>query len=276
MAARSWCFTEHNVETEYKEVDGVRYMVYQKERCPETGKEHLQGYVELHKPQRISWLKKHISGTAHWESRKGTRDEAKAYCMKTDTRVGEPVEIGKWNEKGQGQRTDLDAAAELIKKNPKKAMDNMVDEMPSLFIKYHRGIEKMADNLMYRETKVKFRKVETYVYWGEAGTGKTREVFENVNDLYILSKDADTLWFDGYNGEDAILIDDFYGNIKYDFLLRLLDGYPCRLPIKGGHKWAMWTRVFITSNKKPEEWYSFGLLPALERRLTEITYFPNI
>lgn len=38
-------------------------------------------------------------------------------------------------------------------------------------------------------------------------------------------------------------------------LLQVLDIYPLRLPIKGGFTLARWTRVILTSNIHPRDWY---------------------
>ena len=62
-------------------------------------------------------------------------------------------------------------------------------------------------------------------------------------------------WWDGYDGEEILLIDDFYGQVQVARMLHLLRGYQCRLPIKGGFTYAQWQKVYITSNNPPHEWY---------------------
>jgi len=117
-----------------------------------------------------------------------------------------------------------------------------------------------------------FRVINTEVYWGEAGCGKTRKAVEENPDHYILTTDGEgKVWFDGYAGEKTLILDDFYGGIKYSYLLRLLDGYKCRLEVKGSFTYAMWDKIIITSNKPPNDWYHHGLTPALKRRLTKTT-----
>jgi len=77
-----WCFTENlALRSWVKLPDGVTYMVWQLEKVAHL---HCQGYVELAHNQRISWVRKHISDTAHWEIRaKGSSGElARHYCMK--------------------------------------------------------------------------------------------------------------------------------------------------------------------------------------------------
>lgn len=56
--ARDWCFTINNpvqTEQEFMEylqtVKDLRYVVFQRERAPETGTEHYQGYFEFTQPK---------------------------------------------------------------------------------------------------------------------------------------------------------------------------------------------------------------------------------
>lgn len=62
--ARDWCFTINNpVQTEQEflsylqSVPDLRYVVFQRERAPETGTEHYQGYFEFTQPNGLLPLK---------------------------------------------------------------------------------------------------------------------------------------------------------------------------------------------------------------------------
>ena len=65
--ARDWCFTINNpVQSEQefleylKTVSDLRYAVFQRERAPETGTEHYQGYFEFNKPKWFNTIKKYL------------------------------------------------------------------------------------------------------------------------------------------------------------------------------------------------------------------------
>ena len=120
------------------------------------------------------------------------------------------------------------------------------------------------------------RSVLVLVYWGDSGTGKTRKAIEDSGSDFFILDQGERVWFDGYDGEKTLIVDDYYGWIKYGMLLRILDGHPYRAEIKGGFRWALWTRVIITSNKKPEDWYQQGLTPALKRRITKVVHFAQL
>lgn len=275
MRSRNWCFTKYGDLENPAELsiddDRVRYCVWQLEKCPSTGRNHLQGYIEFRNPVRMGGVKRIFGDdTLHLEARRGSRKQAVEYCTKEDSRVQGPWTIG--TEPKQGERRDLHGVAELISSGC--TMDEVRTLHPVDYIRYRRGIEALhARELVERSRE--FRMLEVHVYYGEAGTGKTRAAVDGSDDYYILDQ-GERVWFDGYEGESLLIIDDFYGWIKYGMLLRILDGYQLRLEIKGGFTYALWKRVIITSNKPPEEWYAHGMTPALARRITKRVHFANL
>lgn len=241
------------------------YLIYGEEICPTTGRTHWQSYAEFDNAVTMSTIKKRFKDkTIHIEARRGSQLEAITYCKKD----GKYTEVGK--AKSQGQRTDLEIIAkDLVEGN--KTIEDVMVENPLLYCKYRNGLKDLGGLGAKRKAST-FRKIYTEVLFGDAGTGKTRKAVEENPDHYILDTDGDgKLWFDGYNGESTLILDDFYGGIKYSYLLRLLDGYKCRLDVKGSFTYAQWTKIIITSNKDPREWYHYGLTGALDRRITKIT-----
>ena len=91
--------------------------------------------------------------------------------------------------------------------------------------------------------------------------------------MYI--KDPNSKWWDGYNGQELVIIDEFSGVINVTHLLRWLDRYPCRVEVKGASKVLRATKFWITSNIDPRNWYA-EITPeqknALMRRM-DITQF---
>jgi len=56
-------------------------------------------------------------------------------------------------------------------------------------------------------------------------------------------------------GEETIIIDEFYGWLAWDYLLRLLDRYPFSLDTKHGTVQCSAKKIVLTSNKHPSLWY---------------------
>lgn len=92
------------------------------------------------------------------------------------------------------------------------------------------------------------------VFWGATGTGKSRLAWGEAG-MGAFPKDPRTKFWDGYNGEDHVVIDEFRGSIDIGHLLRWLDRYPVRVEIKGSATVLRCSKIWITSNLCPEQWY---------------------
>ncbi len=73
------------------------------------------------------------------------------------------------------------------------------------------------------------------VFWGKTGTGKSRRAWDEAG-LDAYCKDPRTKFWDGYQDEENVVIDEFQGGIDISHLLRWLDRYPVRVEIKGASK----------------------------------------
>lgn len=163
---RSWCFTlffNENVTTLSIDHDfsnpAIRYVSYQYEICPTTQRRHAQGYVEFNRAFRISGVKGVIPklGTAHLERRNGTRDQARDYTTKEETRApGEgngPFQKGEWEAGGQGARSDVDAYAKRVKElvaeglAPADRRRKLGEEMPGTHMRFRAHAEGLAADL---------------------------------------------------------------------------------------------------------------------------------
>lgn len=88
-------------------------------------------------------------------------------------------------------------------------------------------------------------------------------------------KDPRTKFWDGYQNESAVIIDEFRGGIDIAHLLRWLDRYPVRVEIKGSSTTLLADSFWITSNLSPFQWYSDAdpmTVEALMRRLNIIEF----
>jgi hypothetical protein len=273
-SSRNWCFTYFFYVWEDIEffLDlKCRGIIFQEEMCPNTQTPHLQGFIRFARAYTLSQVKAvfpihmhHI----HLESAVSPVD-AVAYCRKGDTRFGECYEEGDLMFK-QGESRELMAAYESIRDGT--SYSKLVRSFPIQCIRHIRGLS-FVKNVLDFERDAHFRTVTVLVLYGCSGAGKTRACYQLHPGLYKLDRSASggNVWFDGYDGQTTLLIDDFYGWIPYGQLLNILDGYPLRLDVKGGHTRAAWTTVLLTSNVHPSEWYRTlhpsGCSPALRRRL---------
>lgn len=245
--AKAWVFTLNNpLDTEEKELPGsvegdiVTYICWGRE-TGEEGTPHLQGYLETEQRIRLPGLKK-IEGLqrAHFEVRRGTQEQAIVYCRKD----GDFLEFGTKCVVSRGRRSDLQSFKESVDEG-----DTEIEVAEK-----HFGVWGSHPELYHRYRRLRAeklsREVRVVFLWGEPGTGKTRGVFESYPDVWINS-DPTLQWFDGYNGEETVLLDDYRGGASDAFILKVLDRYPLQVPVKGGFRPWLPTTIFISSNADP-------------------------
>lgn len=298
---KDWCFTLNNpaladaVIGDRLKQGGADYVVFQHEvgengMCESltfldrpslslVGTHHIQGYVEFTKKKRLAAVKKMLE-TAHWEGRRGTREQARDYCMKVESRrlvTDVPVELGVWSTKkgDQGKRTDLAMAIELVKEG--RGLKRVFEEYPEVFVKHHNGLRSLAGY----EVMDRLEPPDVEVYYGPPGCGKTRMARQlEDGETRWDSSIGDGTWFDGYDGQDIAIMDDFDGKFsatKLRDFLKLIDRYAIRVPVKGS--FVVWCPrvVRITTNIHPSKWWEWEgreeQLPALFRRFTRVYHW---
>ena len=145
---------------------------------------HIQAYVWLKERKRLPGMKK-IDSHAHFEPVKFDNG-ASSYCLKEETRLEGPIELGEKPMLRQSQK-DWDKIHEL-------AATGRKDEIPKDVLVRHYGnickIEK--DNI-----KVPKRTEPKNVEWhyGATGTGKSRAAWDQYPDAYLKE---DNKWWCGY------------------------------------------------------------------------------
>lgn len=116
-----------------------------------------------------------------------------------------------------------------------------------------------------------------YVFWGATGTGKSRTAWEEAG-LDAYPKDPRTKWWDGYTGQEHVVIDEFRGGVDIAHVLRWFDRYPVLVETKGGSIPLRAATIWVTSNLPPDQWYpdlDADTVAALRRRL-EIKHFVSL
>lgn len=243
--ARSFCFTHNNYgEDDLASLQALTFVKYGcvGKEIGESGTPHLQGYLLVKNPKELSAMIKALKnalGTApHVEICKGSPQSNIEYCSKGG-------DVTEWGTKPKmGRRMDLEHAAEMVREG--KRMIEIADEHPGTFIRYHKGIRAYKE-LHDAEKAAGWRDVKCYLLTGPTGCGKTRHAMASADRVYKI-QGSDLQWWDGYEGEETILIDEYANDMKITKLLALLDGYKLRLPVKGGFTYAAWKEVWITTN----------------------------
>lgn len=204
--SKSWSFTINSPTPEeeaHLETVDVQYIVWQIEGGTNI---HIQGYVQLHTKCALRKVKETIGARGHFEISRGSPQQNTDYCTKLESRIrpggcrGTMVTPGK--------RTDLSSFTEAIKSGANNAQ--LITDHLHEFYKYSRVVDTVR--LAFREPRNWEMVVK--VFYGESGTGKSHRAEAEAGDSrYFLSKGdkGQVTWWDGYNGQDSVIIDDFYG-----------------------------------------------------------------
>lgn len=266
MQGSRWCFTLNNYNDD--DVNIIKsiphmYLVFGYE-VSESGTHHLQGFLTLKNKKRLSGMKK-LHGTAHWEVAKGTSLQASDYCKKENNffEDGTPP--------SQGKRTDIQQVCNMIKQGVSTVV--VANEFPSVYIKFHRGIEQLALKLQVPYTHSELRGLW---FTGKPGSGKSLFA-RRFAPFYLKPQNK---WFDGYAGEQTIILDDFdTGGIALGHHLKIwTDRYACTGETKGGTVHLRHHQFIITSNFTIEQMFSDvpEIMHAILRRFTvrDFNLFP--
>lgn len=258
---RGWSLVKNNYDDKdfthlYNHKWKTKYVVIGFEEGEKEKTPHLQCYVYWDAAKSFSSMKKEFYSW-HIEAAVSSAEKNREYCIKE----------GKFFEKGempkQGKRTDLEEIAEAI--DDGADMYDISRMWKSQYIRYHRGIEK------YRAIGFGDRTEPPTVlwYWGESGSGKTREATSSAS---FYMKDG-THWWDGYEQQETIVIDDFDGRWPFRDLLRLLDRYPYQGQYKGGYVKINSSQIIITCEYPPEHFWVHTELAQILRRITQVKKF---
>lgn len=250
----------------------MKTLVYQMERCPSTGRTHLQGALALKQAARMRAVKQLLHcETAHLEI---CRDLPAAirYSQKEESRVAGPWTLGQL-QSAQGARSDITRATDLILKGA--ALREVAEHCPVVYAKLYKGLQA----LQAATKRPGQRERRCALLYGETGTGKTKMAYDLFgHDLYRVACIKNG-WFDGYDGERYVLLDECGpGMFHWNKLKEITDRYPMKVAVKGG--FLTWDPevVILTSNCPLMLWYQDvkGMNPmdyrAIERRIKQFKF----
>ena len=294
----------------------MKGLVYQQESAPRCGM-HWQIFVEFDQKIRAKEvvqaldypvLAKGEEATDNVEGHKnrvscvcsfGQVEQAASYCSSSEycrsCHAGNSPWFGKECKEGCDQRV-----AKTILVEPKKfgdfaptvpikkkhewaiecikagwSMKEIVDEQPAYAAYASRFLDRAF--MIYAPKRNWAPKV--YWLWGPAGTDKSRMAQAVKEGAYI--KPPDTKWFDGYDGQDVVILNDLRkGTFTFNYLLELLDRYPFLVEVKGGYRQFVARVVIITCSKSHAElWAQIAgceneHLGQLTRRITKEVQLP--
>lgn len=265
--AKHWCFTVFNNLDDLSRFKHphVVYVIIGREICPNTQRLHGQGYLQFTGKKRLTWIKKHIDAGAHWENCRGSDADNYTYCNKDGNLLLEHGEREKITR--QGKRTDYAAAMEAIRSG--RTMLEVAHDHAAVWFPYQRAVQEYARLVSCVEAKKRAMPTIWVFFSEESGTGKTTCAEAMFPGAYWKDNGK---WWDGYDGHETVVFDEWRSDIKFRQLLKLLDTSPMTVEVKGGVVPLKATTFVFTTNFHPNVWYPGVVRGAncpLTRRLRE-------
>jgi len=237
--------------------DKSTYIVMGKERAPTTGQQHIQGYVELKKKARRTELVKLLA--CFWEPAKGSGEQNREYC----TKEGDYFEYGEFKEADPGERErNRWAVARLQATRGEDVEDSQI------FICHYNSIRAIKRDYMNKPADAD--DVTGVWIYGPAGVGKSRKARLDFPNAYLKMCNK---WWDGYQGEDYAIIDDFdkSHSVLGHHLKIWADRYAFIGEVKGTACTLRPKKVIVTSQYSIDEiWEDAETREALHRRFKVI------
>jgi len=262
---REWVYTINNyTEDDLAAIRSIksRYHIW----APEVGKEgtpHIQGYIVFTSQRTRKAISKDLKRA--WLAPRAKKSKP-VYCRdyirgpyekngKKKPFNPEHVETG--TIPAQGERNDAIECLDFINQGKRKRDVLDHEDHTHVLRKFPRYVDFACSIAEERRARAEYKArifPTVHVRWSrESGTGKTTEAEEMDPIRAQITKDH--VWFDGYDAHEAILFDEFEGEIPFNQFKQLIDKFPIRLEVKGGNKWRLCRHIWITSNKPPNEWY---------------------
>lgn len=236
----------------------IVYSKGQLEKCPLTNELHWQYTVCYEKKVRPRTVKATLGDKVHCEL--SNSEQTLKYVWKDETSEGRRWEWGKLPFK-RNSKPDWDKIKQAAKEG--RLDDDVIPS--SVFVCNYASLKKIKMDYMQGEAIQK----DVNVFWGETGVGKSRRAWYEAG-LDAYPKTPTTKFWDGYQGQGKVVIDEFTGQIEITHMLRWLDRYPVLVETKGSGTVLKASQIWITSNLHPTDWYKTVpdvQLEALLRRL---------
>ena len=253
--SNGWCFTLNNYEISDYDLllsTECQYVIIGKE-VSESGTPHLQGFIYFSARKSLKQLKK-LHDKCHWEMTKGSIEQNIGYCSKEDRFEERGVAPMSQKKKGEEGKKSIEERWELAKAG-------RFQELPPEQIKTYEYIFAKCQTVEDRPL------LENIWIYGSSGSGKSRYVRDNHAEFYSkpMSK-----WWDGYNQEDVVVLDDFdptHGKFLGYFLKIWSDHYAFNAEVKGGMLKIRPKIVIVTSQYQIEDCFEEAeTIQAIKRR----------
>jgi len=277
---RNWVFTLNNPQDHGfpRFCPPMVWLRYGEEVAPTTGTPHLQGVVCFKNPVEKPSALYGWAGAAHWERMLGSIQTNLDYTGK-DARESEGTlhEFGtrpltNTEKRQKGGAATKERYMHIIKLAEDGDFEKIKTEYPGDYLRMFSTSKKVRLQKMMTSSRPHNDALNNWWIHGETGVGKSRSVRERIPESNLYTKLCNK-WWDHYNGEDYVLIDDFEPDWSGKHSLKTwADHYRFPAEVKGSMIRIRPKGIIITSNYQIHEGcFRPGDINPIKRRFNECT-----
>jgi len=257
-----WCFTLNNPDgsDDFERLSKDAHYLIAGRETGDEGTPHFQGYCYFKTKKSLKQMKVYIP-RAHWETQRGTFEQAIEYCKKDNDflEFGTPPMSRK--RQGEKGKEYWDEQLSLAKKGRIEECDSKLQlTHMSALLKVVSYYAPMPDDL---------DECSNLWYYGTTGTGKSYKARTENPGHYLKMCNK---WWDGYKNEDVVIIEDFdkkHADHLGHHMKIWCDRYAFPAEIKGAKLNLRPKTIIVTSNYSPSEiWTDPQTLDPILRRFT--------
>lgn len=224
---------------------------------------HLHAYAEsaqimdIKNPHFFDFMGQH----GNYQSAKGNLAQVQRYLTKEGL-----THVVEWRSEAWTRPRSVQATAERNKELLTTSPAEWIERGLITIGQYQRVRNSVSQFQVDMSPVSEYAPKECLWLWGPPGVGKSRTARALLPNAYWK---AVSQWWDGYSGQDEVILDDLDRSANFSTLHLLkiwTDGYTFRGEVKGGHVNCVYTKLIVTSNYLPEE------LCALDERLAQALY----
>lgn len=234
------------------------YLIVGDEIAPDTGRFHFQGYCSLKTKKRLTWLSAQLK-FGHFEVKRGSHKQAADYCKKGGVYQEWGALPAEQHAAGADSEQDRWSGARSA------AVAGDFESVPDqIFVMYYNSLCRIRQDYM-PDVPDQTGTTGVWIY-GVSGVGKSWRARREYPDHYLKPCNK---WWDGYQGETNIIIDDFgkeHACLGHHLKI-WADRYAYTAEVKGTSIKIRPEKVIVTSQYSIEDiWDDEETRSALRRR----------